>query len=89
MIIVWVAVGPRVRGHRGRGVPQVRVVGDGLLVAEGGQGWRRPSWGQPVHVASWRGRASWRKLIMMERHTEPAQAEGGEGLNLSMCPMLR
>ena len=70
-------------------VAQVRVVGDGLLVAEGGQRWRQPSWGQPVHVASWRGRASWRKLMMMERHTAPAHAEGGEGLNLSMCPMLR
>ena len=89
MIIVWVAVGPRVRGHRGRGVLLVRVMGDGLLVDEGGQRWRRPSWGQPVHVASWRGRASWRKLMVMDRHNAAAHAENGEGLNLCILLLLR
>lgn len=61
-----VAVGPEVRAHRGLGVPLVRVLGDGLRVANGVQGWRRHSRGRPLQVAPWRRTLSWRR-----RHAFP------------------
>ena len=58
-----------------------------LLKADKGGG------GHPgVSLFTWRpggGGASWRQLMMMKRLTAPAHAEGGEGLNLCICLVLR